>query len=261
MNVMRAGSIYKSGEYLAHNPTWHVEDSEWKASKVLQALERLKIAPASLCDIGCGAGEVLRQLHSHLPVCKFTGYEISPQAYALAKERQVHGLEFHLTDILEPGEGRPHYDVALALDVFEHVADYYSFLTNMKGLADTKIFHIPLDWTIEATLRPKLLKKGRDELGHIHYFNKDTALLALENCGYQVLDWVYTPWLCEIHRPGVGRAMRKWVLKAVCAINVDLAVRTLDGLFDVGVRPVARSRGIRRSLALRCNPSTIPDRS
>jgi methylase of polypeptide subunit release factors len=82
---MPAVGIYESGEYLAQNPTWHVEDSEWKASKVLKALERLKIAPASLCEIGCGAGEILRQLHSHLPDCKFTGYEISPQAYALAK--------------------------------------------------------------------------------------------------------------------------------------------------------------------------------
>jgi len=229
MGVLPVGSIYESGEYLAHNPTWHVEDSEWKASKVLQALERLKIAPASLCEIGCGAGEILRQLHSHLPDCKFTGYEISVQAYELAKERRVPGLDFQLTDILESTEGRPHYDVALALDVFEHVGDYYSFLRNMKGLADTKIFHIPLEWTLEATLRPKLLKKWRDQIGHIHYFNKDTALLALENCGYQVLDWVYTPWLFEIHRPSVGRAMRRWALKAVCAVNVDLGVRTLEG--------------------------------
>jgi ubiquinone/menaquinone biosynthesis C-methylase UbiE len=222
-------SIYESGEYLSQNPTWHVEDSEWKASKVLKALERLKIVPASFCEIGCGAGEVLRQLHSALPGCKFTGYEISPQAHALARGRQVPGLDFRLADILEPAEERPHYDVALAMDVFEHVEDYYSFLKNMKRLADTKIFHIPLEWTIETTLRPKLFKKWRDEIGHLHFFNKDTALLALENCGYQVLDWFYTPWLFEIHRPSVGRAMRRWALKSLCAINVDLGVRTLEG--------------------------------
>jgi hypothetical protein len=225
---MPAVSIYESGEYLAHNPTWHVEDSEWKASKVLKALERLRIAPASLCDIGCGAGEILQVLHSHLPDCKFTGYEISPQAYALAKRRAAPGLDFHLTDILDPAEERAHYDVALAMDVFEHVGDYYSFLKNMKGLADTKIFHIPLEWTIEATLRPRLLKKWRDEIGHFHFFNADTALIALENCGYQVLDWFYTPWLFEIQRPGIGRTLRRWALKTVCAVNVDLGVRTLD---------------------------------
>jgi SAM-dependent methyltransferase len=225
---MPALSVYESGEYLAHNPSWHVEDSKWKAHKVLQAFERLKITPASLCDIGCGAGEILRELHSHLPDCKFTGYEISPQAYALAKRREAPGLDFRLADILEPAEGRPHYEVALAMDVFEHVGDYYSFLKNIKGLADTKIFHIPLEWTIEATLRPKLLKKWRDEIGHIHYFNMDTALLALENCGYKVLDWFYTPWLFEIQRPGIGRTIRRLALKTVCAVNLDLGVRTLD---------------------------------
>jgi hypothetical protein len=222
-------SIYESGEYLANNPTWHVEDSEWKALKVLKALKRLKIAPASLCDIGCGAGEILRQLHCHLPDCKFTGYEISPQAYALTNGRQVPGVDFQLTDILQPTEGRPHYDVALAMDVIEHVGDYYTFLKNMKGLADTKIFHIPLEWTLETTLRPKLLKIWHDEIGHLHYFNKDTALLALENCGYQVLDWFYTPWLFEIQRPSFGRTVRKLALKSICAVNLDLGVRTFDG--------------------------------
>jgi hypothetical protein len=224
-----AVGIYQSGEYLAHNPTWHIEDSEWKASKVLQALERLSIAPASLCDIGCGAGEILRQLHSCLPDCNFTGYEISPQAYELTQLQHDPELDFRLTDILKLAEERPHYDVALAMDVFEHVEDYFSFLKNMKGLADTKIFHIPLEWTMETTLRPRLLRKWRDELGHLHYFNKDTAILALEDCGYQVVDWFYTPWLFEIRRPGVGRTMRRWALKSLCAINTDLGVRTLDG--------------------------------
>jgi len=226
---MPAASIYESGEYLAHNPTWHVEDSEWKASKVLKALERLEITPVSLCEVGCGAGEILRQLHSHLPTCSFAGYEISPQAYELARGRQAPGLDFRLTDILQSTEGRPHYDVALALDVFEHVEDYYSFLKNMKGLARVKIFHIPLDWTIESTLRPSLLRQGRDQIGHLHYFNKDTALLALENCGYQVRDWFYTPYLVEIHRPSLGRAMRRWAIKALCAVNLDLGVRILEG--------------------------------
>jgi hypothetical protein len=115
------------------------------------------------------------------------------------------------------------------MDVFEHVEDYYSFLKKMKDLADTKLFHIPLEWTLETTLRPSLLRKWRDEIGHLHYFNKETALLALENCGYKILDWFYTPWLFEIRRPGIARAVRKLALRTVCAVNIDLGVRTLEG--------------------------------
>ncbi len=80
---------YVGGEYLGHNPTWHVEDSAWKAEQILAALKRNGLHPATVCEVGCGAGEILSQLHARLPShVVFTGYEISPQAHALALTRE-----------------------------------------------------------------------------------------------------------------------------------------------------------------------------
>lgn len=80
--------IYISGKYDRDNPSWHVEDSPWKAMQVIKVLERNHIQPKTIVEIGCGAGGILRQLSLHLPHhMRFTGYEISPQAFQLCQQR------------------------------------------------------------------------------------------------------------------------------------------------------------------------------
>src|SRR5256885_1898613 len=51
-----------NGEYFRRNPTWHVEHSAWKAENVLKMLAGHQLEPRTVCDVGCGAGEVLRRL-------------------------------------------------------------------------------------------------------------------------------------------------------------------------------------------------------
>lgn len=53
--------IYVNGAYLARNPRWHLEESAWKAVQIRRILRRNQISPATVCDVGCGAGEVLQR--------------------------------------------------------------------------------------------------------------------------------------------------------------------------------------------------------
>ena len=70
-------SIYETGEYVEHNPTYHIEDSSWKARHILDLVQKNSLQPRTICEIGCGAGEILKQLQSHLPAdTEFFGYEI-----------------------------------------------------------------------------------------------------------------------------------------------------------------------------------------
>src|SRR5215213_5456741 len=180
---------YTGGEYLSNNPTWHVEDSPWKARQVLNMLMRHGIRPATVCEVGCGAGEVLNQLHRHLPQdVRFVGYDVSPQAHELAAARATDRLTFRLGDFAADDET---FELAIALDVMEHVEDYFSFLRQLRRKGSYKVLHIPLDiYALSAV--GKTLMRGRKQMGHLHYFTRDTALAALAETGYDVIDSYYT---------------------------------------------------------------------
>ncbi len=71
--------IYEDGTYLARNPTWHEQDSAWKASHIARLIQRNDLRPSTVCEVGCGAGEILNQLSVMLgQAMRFWGYEISP---------------------------------------------------------------------------------------------------------------------------------------------------------------------------------------
>ena len=58
---MNADRRYVDGSYLAENREWHREDAPWKARLVERILLDHGISPGSICDVGCGSGDVLEQ--------------------------------------------------------------------------------------------------------------------------------------------------------------------------------------------------------
>src|SRR4051812_22867701 len=92
---------YTDASYLKKNPTWHVEHSAWKAQHVLTMIKRNHLTLKTIAEIGCGAGEILKQMHDAMESdVRFVGYEISPQAHALSQTRASERLEFRLADFL-----------------------------------------------------------------------------------------------------------------------------------------------------------------
>jgi cyclopropane fatty-acyl-phospholipid synthase-like methyltransferase len=90
--VMAAEEMYASNEYLENNPTWHEEDSPWKARQILKIIEKNNLQPNSVSEIGCGAGEIMRQLFLQMNgSVSFTGYEISPRAFELCVQKKRKG--------------------------------------------------------------------------------------------------------------------------------------------------------------------------
>jgi cyclopropane fatty-acyl-phospholipid synthase-like methyltransferase len=219
-------NIYTDGEYLKKNPTWHVEESSFKAKYILELLKRNNLSPRTICDAGCGAGEVLRQLQLQLrPDREFWGYDISPQAYELCKPRENEKLHFRLANV--PKE-RGVFDLLLVLDVVEHLEDYFSFLREICQLAESKIFHFPLDLSAQTVLRRNGLINTREMYGHLHYFTKETALRTLTDTGYNVIDYFYAPRSNELGSQFTQKLLR-FPRAFLYAIREDLAVRVLGG--------------------------------
>lgn len=220
--------IYTNGTYLKENPTWHVEDSLWKAKQIFNIIENNKLLPRTICEVGCGAGEILSQLSQLMPQhVNFYGYEISPQAFNLSQHRLTKRIKFFLRDIFEDKDA--FFDIVLAIDVFEHVEDYFEFLRSLRLKGTYKIFHIPIDLSVQSILRPLVISKWRKNLGHIHYFTKETALASLNDTGYDIIDYFYTGPTKDLP----ARTSKAWLARLLRGIlfslNKDIAVRILGG--------------------------------
>ncbi len=221
-------NIYTEGKYLDNNPTWHEEDSPWKAEHIAKLLSRKNILPDSICEVGCGSGEILNQLYALLPDnISYSGFEISPQAYEISKQKTKERLSFYLKDILK--EPDCHFDVLLMIDVFEHIEEYFSFLRKIRVKAEYKIFHIPLDISVLRVLLCHPILRRRREVGHIHYFTKETALATLEDTGYEIIDYFYTAGSLDLPSKSIIYSLGKWPLRIASMLNKDLAVRILGG--------------------------------
>src|SRR5262245_11551081 len=120
-------TLYTSGSYLEKNPSWHVEESPWKAAQVLRMLARNQLHPLTICEVGCGAGEVLKQLQAQMDeLCQFWGYDIAPQAIEMAQSRANDRLHFKLADVSK--DPTASFDLVLMMDVIEHVENPFDFL-------------------------------------------------------------------------------------------------------------------------------------
>lgn len=215
---------YADGRYLEKVADWHAGDSPWKARKVAELLRRGALAPASVLEVGCGAGGVLAELQGLLPGdVSLRGYDVSPQALSLARPKENARLRFFRQDVLAaPPEPA---DLVLLLDVFEHVPDYLGFLRGLRPLGRRFAFHVPLDACAQAISRGSgILLEMRRHYGHLHYFTKDTALATLADAGYGVLDWFYTD--DQAINPPPARLRRRAVhevRRALFAADPDLA--------------------------------------
>lgn len=221
-------SIYKDQTYLALNPTWHEEDSPWKAEQVLRMLRQHKLPIRSVAEVGCGVGGILARLRDVLPdYVEFHGFDIAPDAIERAKKRECDRLHFHNQDLFTTVE---HYDLLLAIDVVEHVPDYLGFLERCQAKARFKIYHIPLDLHVSSVIRASFLD-ARKTAGHIHYFTSESALASLADTGHKIVDFFYTDGglaLARLH-PSVRRSIANVPRRLISVFSTRWAARLLGG--------------------------------
>lgn len=209
-------TIYTDGTYAASNPAWHTTSSPWKAAQILKAVGRLPNQPATIAEIGCGPGVILSSLADQMEG-DFFGFDLSPEAIAMSR--------FHERVKLRVGsiEDMDKYDMVLCIDVMEHIEDIFGFLRSLRSKGGVFLFHIPLDMNCYGLLR-RCPVGSRKAMGHLHYFDRHTALATLAECGYQVEDWFFTPTIDTYHAP-VKRAIKSVLFK----MNPDLAAVTMCG--------------------------------
>jgi cyclopropane fatty-acyl-phospholipid synthase-like methyltransferase len=181
-----------------------------------------------VCEVGCGAGEILNCLANNLgDGIVFYGYDISPQAFEICTKKEKHNLNFFLKDLLD--EEDLTFDLVMAIDVFEHVEDYFGFLRKLKNKGTYKIFHIPLDLSVRTVLLSSPILNSRSSVGHIQYFTKETALATLKDAGYELVDYFYTnTFLAYPHQSWKANLMNL-SRRISFSLHPDMTVRILGG--------------------------------
>jgi len=228
VSIDSESAIYRDGSYLKLNPSWHAEESPFKVRQTVKMLKRQNLSPRSICDVGCGVGVVLHELQPHLPPdCECWGYDVSPDAIAMCAGRVNKKLHFRNYDIRRD-ESDTFFDLLLMLDVFEHVEDYIGLVRAIRSKGKYKLFHIPLDLSVQAVARRNGLLRRRDDHAHLHYFTKETALRTLTDVGYKLVDFFYTPRCIELGDRFVQKIARP-PRKLCFALAPDVTVRVLGG--------------------------------
>ena len=72
---------------------------------------------------------------------------------------------------------------------------------------------------------------ARKNVGHLHYFMKDTALASLTDAGQEVIDWFYTPGAFEVNNKELSLSgnIIQFFRKIFYKIKPDLAVKAFGG--------------------------------
>lgn len=239
MTANKVENQYRDGKYLAHNPDWDRQDCLWKANLVKNVLDEFKLEPKSVCEVGCGSGDILVYLKQFYPQHEFSGYDISPQAEQFWDEHIDTGIHFHCGDFLVLN--KQFFECILLIDVIEHLSDPSHFLEEIKERAKYFVFHFPLDLSAATVLREKPLLNSRLKVGHIHYFTKGLALAILCDAGFHIMHYRYT----NAYLKGPGRSLKTRIAallrRLVNLIDKDFCVRLLGGETLVVLAEAARS--------------------
>jgi len=193
---MTSKNIYTSGKYNKNNPTYHLEDSEFKWNNFKKLILKSNVDYKlfkNVAEIGCGVGQILSlaKKDNFFNTPDFFGYDTNPDAIKTAKELD-NTISFSNEDFLKK-DLEKNFDLIIAADVIEHIEDSFSFLKLLRAKSKYFLFNIPLEISLLSLFRQnKLFENSYNRVGHLHFFSKKTALIALEHNGYKVLNLNYS---------------------------------------------------------------------
>jgi 2-polyprenyl-3-methyl-5-hydroxy-6-metoxy-1,4-benzoquinol methylase len=113
----------------------------------LKVISKMRDAPNSILDVGCGGGLFTIRLAKCFPKAKVLGIDINPQAVKFAKSRSTFlkdippQLNFEIRDKKELDEPSKSFDVVTSTLVCHHIPDkdLIEFLTNACRIARKKV--------------------------------------------------------------------------------------------------------------------------
>jgi SAM-dependent methyltransferase len=142
-------------------------------------LDVIPPAPATLLDVGCGAGDLLHA--AQLRGFDAEGVDFQPELVRFGRE--AYGLRLFCGDLWEVLAAERRYDVVSAFEVVEHVERPLEFLRALANAGTYVAVSVPC-----AERRPALFARGFDDPPHhLTIWTEASLRLALQQAGLEVV--------------------------------------------------------------------------
>jgi SAM-dependent methyltransferase len=137
--------------------------------------------PARVLEIGCGQGELFRELASRYPDVELAGIDLSPTGLAAARRKVPVGrfLEQDLMQPLSHPELRGWATHAICSEVLEHVADPVATLVNVRPALGPGC-------RLVVTVPGGPMSAFDRHIGHLRHFTPGSLADVLRAAGFDV---------------------------------------------------------------------------
>ncbi len=170
---------YELQTHQAENQHWWYRGRRTVLDVVIDGLDLPE--PARILDAGCGSGRNMVELAHHGPV---TGIELSETSAALAREREAG--EVVTGSVLEMPFGEDSFDLAVSLDVIEHLED------DLAALRELRRTVAPGGALLVTVPAYQWLWSGHDEINHHHRrYTRRSLQRVAEQAGWRQVRTTY----------------------------------------------------------------------
>lgn len=217
----------------------HTEDSKYKVESIKKILIKYlinnRVHLKSYADVGCGSGEVIKLLGKDLKL-KFKslqvikGFDISPHVKKLSDEI----VDFSFNDFTKTNES---FDLVTLNDVFEHIPNPVSFLTEVGKRAKLIVMHIPLEDCLSVNIRNLQKKKIKDP-GHLVFLDINSAINLITFSGLKILEYEYSK--DYINAPSTNKTFLQKMTYPIKAILLKLNPYLYSKIFGISIIVLAK---------------------
>jgi SAM-dependent methyltransferase len=181
----RSANFYTSDDYIRKNPTLHEEDSPWKVGRIIpmvdSLIEGIKKQKMTILDVGGGAGLILNHISEHIEkeyakMVEKYAIDLSPGMLDIQKKNNPD-LKLTLNeDIGGTSLSDKQIDLALMIDVLEHIPESEMALRELRRISNFVIFKVPLENCAQENIL-NLLSRGRRRKnetannGHVNFYS------------------------------------------------------------------------------------------
>lgn len=197
--------LYGSDRYVRLHPNLHNEDAEWKASIispfVVEFLSHTDAEVVQLLDVGGGSGEILRLvagvISDHHKRPEKHAVDLSPKMIERQQETNPDLKSTRIEDVRDLSFEDKEMDLALAVDVVEHVMEPERALSELARISQFAILKVPLENNIYNRLL-NLMSRGRlrdgleRRFGHVNWFTRKSLDRLVEAHMGRILSSAYS---------------------------------------------------------------------